>query len=345
MSMRSELGESPDVVARLLDRAAGSIADVARVVRERDVDLVLIAARGTSDHAALYAQYVLGAVNGLPVALAIPSLTSVYGRPPRVRNALVIGISQSGRSPDVVAVLGDARRQGAVTVALTNDPSSELAGAAEHVVELGAGPERAVAATKTYVAEVALLAMLSAAISGDDALTSEIRALPTVMRAALAAEVEDAVETIADHWASEDRCAVVARGFQYATAREWALKLKELAYVLADPYSGADFEHGPIALVEPGFPVISVATAGPLLADMHALLGRLGAAGARLLVLSDDASLRALGDGIPVPAGVPEWLSPIVSILPAQLFAYHLARARGLDTEAPRTISKVTLTR
>jgi len=269
----------------------------------------------------------------------------VYGRPPRVRNALVIGISQSGRSPDVVAVLDDARRQGAVTVALTNDPSSELAGAADHLVELGAGPERAVAATKTYVAEVALLAMLSAAISGDGAAMTELRGLPAVMHAALAAEVEDVVSGHAALWANEDRCAVIARGFQYATAREWALKLKELAYVLADPYSGADFEHGPIALVEPGFPVMAVATAGPLLADMHALLARLSVAGARPLVLSDDPALRVLGDGIPVPDGVPEWLSPIVTILPAQLFAYHLARARGLDTEAPRTISKVTLTR
>jgi glucosamine--fructose-6-phosphate aminotransferase (isomerizing) len=267
----------------------------------------------------------------------------VYGRPPRVANALVIGISQSGRSPDVVAVLADARRQGAVTVALTNDPGSELADAAAHLVELGAGPERAVAATKTYVAEVTLLAMLSAAISGDEASTAELRAVPGAMRAAL--EVEDAVATIAASWAGEDRCAVLARGFQYATAREWALKLKELAYVMADPYSGADFEHGPIALVEPGFPVLAVATAGPLLADMHGQVERLAAAGARLLVLSDDPALRSFGDGIAVPAGVPEWLAPIVTILPAQLFAYHLALARGLDTEAPRTISKVTLTR
>ena len=341
--MRSELGEAPDIVATLLERMAGPLADVARLVRERDVDLVLIAARGTSDHAAIYAQYVLGARNGLPVALAAPSLTSVYGRAPRVRNALVIGISQSGRSPDVVAVLEDARRQGAITVALTNDPASELAAAAAHVIELGAGPERAVAATKTYVAEVALLAMLSAAISGDAASSAELQALPVAMRAAL--DVEDAVARIAGRWAAEDRCAVLARGFQYATAREWALKLKELAYVLADPYSGADFEHGPIALVEPGFPVLAVATAGPLLADMHALLTRLRDARARLLVLSDDPALCALGDGIAVPTGMPEWLAPIVTILPAQLFAYHLATARGLDTEAPRTISKVTLTR
>lgn len=341
--MRTELGEGPEVVARLLDRAAESVARVASAIRERGIDLGLIAARGTSDHAAIYAQYVLGARNGLLVALAAPSLTSVYHRSPRLGNALVLGISQSGRSPDVVAVLAEARRQGALTVALTNEASSELAEAAEHVIELEAGAERAVAATKTYVAELTLLAMLSSAVSADPASAAELRALPAALRSALS--VEDEVARIATSWASVERCAVVARGFQYATAREWALKLKELAYVLADPYSGADFEHGPIALVEEGFPVLTVATAGPLLDDMYGLVRRLKAAGARLLVLSDDPDLRALGEGIEVPAEVPEWLSPIAAILPAQLFAYHLARARGLDTEAPRNISKVTLTR
>lgn len=342
-AMRTELEEGPEVVARLLDRGAGPVAAVASAVRERDVDLVLIAARGTSDHAAIYAQYVLGARNGLPVALAVPSLTSVYHRPPRLRNALVLGISQSGRSPDVVAVLEDARRQGALTVALTNEPASEIAGAADYVLPLEAGPERAVAATKTYMGEVGLLAMLSSALSADPESAAELRDLPAALRSALA--VEDEVARIAARWADEDRCAVLARGFHYATAREWALKLKEVAYVLADPYSGADFQHGPIALVEAGFPVLAIATAGPLLMDMHALLRRLKAARARLLVLSDDADLRALGEGIPLPAGVPEWLAPIAAILPAQLFAYHLARARGLDTESPRNISKVTLTR
>lgn len=343
MTLRTELGEGPEVVARLLDRAGESVVRVASAIRERGIDRVLIAARGTSDHAAIYAQYVLGARNGLLVALAAPSLTSVYHRSPRLGNALVLGISQSGRSPDVVAVLEEARRQGALTVALTNEVSSELSEAAEHVIELEAGAERAVAATKTYVAEVTLLAMLSSAVSADPASAAELRALPAALRSALS--VEDEVARIATSWAGEERCAIVARGFHYATAREWALKLKELAYVLADPYSGADFEHGPIALVEEGFPVLTIATAGPLLDDMDSLLRRLKAAGARLLVLSDDPDLRALGEGIEVPAEVPEWLSPIAAILPAQLFAYHLARARGLDTEAPRNISKVTLTR
>jgi glucosamine--fructose-6-phosphate aminotransferase (isomerizing) len=343
MTMRTELRQGPEVVAQLIDGAAGPIAAIAAAVRRRQIDVVVIAARGTSDHAAVYAQYVLGARNALPVALAAPSLVSVYGRPPRLRNALVLGISQSGESPDVVAVLDDARRQGALTVAITNEPASPIAAAAEHVVELAAGRERAVAATKTYVAEIAVLAMLSSAISADPESAAELRALPAALRSALG--VEDQVAALAGAWGSEDRCAVLARGFHYATAREWALKLKELAYVLADPYSGADFQHGPIALVEAGFPILAVATAGPMLAGMGELLRRLRDARARLLVLSDDPDLRALGDGIAVPARVPEWLAPIAAILPAQLFVYHLARARGLDTEAPRNISKVTLTR
>lgn len=340
MTMRSELGEGPDIVERLLGGAVAQIEEVARAVRARQIDLAVIAARGTSDHAALYAQYILGARNGLLVAAAAPSLVSLYGAPPQLRNALVLGISQSGRSPDVVAVLAESRRQGALTVAISNDKTSELAAAAEHIVELDAGEERAVAATKTYLAEIAVLAMLSAALSGDRASRDELGAIPAALRAALLQE--DIVAPLAAAWARENRCAVLARGFHYATAREWALKLKELAYVLADPYSAADFQHGPIALVGEGFPVLAVATKGPALEGMAELLTRLRDARARLLILSD-AELGDLGDVVAIPS-VPEWLSPLVAILPAQLFAYHLARARGLDTENPRNLSKVTLT-
>lgn len=342
MSTRSELGESPDVVERLLVGAVDQVEAVASLVRQRGIEQIVIAARGTSDHAAIYAQYILGARNRLLVTPAAPSLSSLYDSTPRVGDALVLGISQSGRSPDVVAVLERSREQGAVTVALTNDRGSELAAAADHVIELEAGPERAVAATKTYLAEIALIAMLSSALSGDEESAAELRSVPAALREAL--EQEALVERLAREWAGESRCAVLARGFHQATALEWALKLKELAYILADPYSAADFQHGPIALVGPGYPVLAIATAGPALPSMAELLGRLRDAGARLLLLSDTAAVRALGDGVPVPS-VPEWLSPLVAIIPAQLFAYHLARARGLDPEAPRNLTKVTLTR
>lgn len=341
MSMRSELGESPSLLERLLGGAVDQVEAVARTVRERRIDVVVIAARGTSDHAALYGQYVLGSRNRLLVVPAAPSLVSIYGTPPRLRDALVIGISQSGRSPDVVAVLEQARSQGAPTVAITNDGRSELAAAADHVIELEAGPERAVAATKTYLAEIAVMAMLSSALSGDRKSALELRAIPEALRSTLLEEQR--VADIARAWATEQECVILARGFHYATAREWALKLKELARVLADPYSGADFQHGPIALVQPGFPILAVATTGPALDGMSELLERVRGQGARLLVMSDVPALQALGDGIPLPTA-PEWLSPLVAIIPAQLFAYHLALARGLDTEAPRNLSKVTLT-
>jgi len=339
--MRSELGEGPDIVERLLHGAQPQIENVANAVRARKIEVAVIAARGTSDHAALYGQYILGARNGLLVAPAAPSLVSLYGEMPRVGNALVIGISQSGRSPDVVSVLEAGRRQGALTVAITNNSDSELALAAECLIELEAGEERAVAATKTYLAEIATMAMLSSALSGDAESRDELAALPAALRLAL--NEEDLVARHAVAWARENRCAVLARGFQYATAREWALKLKELAEVLADPYSGADFQHGPIALVGEGFPILAVASTGPALPGMTELLGRLRDAGARLLILSDAPELREIGEVVPLP-GVPEWLAPLVAIVPAQLFSYHLARARGLDTEKPRNLSKVTLT-
>ena len=343
MSTRTEIGESADVLTRLLDEGAAPVEAIARAVRDRDVDLVVVAARGTSDHAAIYAQYVLGARNGLPVALAAPSLASVYGATPRLHKALVLGISQSGQSPDIVAVLADARRQGALTVAVTNDPSSELATAAEFTVPIFAGPELGVAATKTYLASIMVIAMLSGALIGDAASRTELLALPTAVRAAL--DTEERVVELAASRAGDDRCVVLARGFQYATARELALKVKELAYVLADPYSAADFQHGPIALVTPGFPVVAVATRGPTMPGMLELLGRLRTGKARLLVISDVAEALALGDAIPLPAGVPEWLAPLVAVVPGQLYAYHLAEARGLDPDQPRNLSKITLTR
>jgi glucosamine--fructose-6-phosphate aminotransferase (isomerizing) len=342
VTMRSELGEGPATVERLLDGARGQVEAVASAVRARDIDLAVIAARGTSDHAALYAQYILGARNGLLVAPAAPSLASIYCTPPKVGNALVIGISQSGRSPDVVAVLEASRREGALTVAITNDRNSELAASAELLVELEAGEERAVAATKTYVAEIAVMAMLSAALSGDQTSRAELAGVPAALREAM--EQEERIETLAKAWAKEERCAVLARGFNYATAREWALKLKELAYILADPYSAADFQHGPIALVGEHFPILAIATSGPALESMTELLRRLHDIPARLLILSDVQEFDRLGDVVRVPL-VPEWLSPLVAIVPAQLYAYHLARARGLDTEKPRNLSKVTLTR
>jgi glutamine---fructose-6-phosphate transaminase (isomerizing) len=346
MTLRSEIGETGAAVARLIERAAPSVEAIAAAVRGRQIAFAVIAARGTSDHAATYAQYVLGARNGLAVALAAPSLVSLYDRAPDVARALVVGISQAGRSPDVVGVVEDGRRQGALTVAVTNDARSPLAAAAELVIDLAAGPELAVAATKTYVAELTAIALLSQAIDQrpDPGAEESLARLPDAMAAALATEPQ--VELVARARARMDRCIVIGRGFQYPTAREWALKLKEIAGVSGDPYSAADFEHGPITLVGPSTSVLAVATKGPALPGVMSLLERLRQDGADLLIASDDEAARRLGSAaLVLPAGVPEWLAPIPAIVPAQLFAYHLAIARGADPERPPHLHKVTLTR
>jgi len=341
MGVRDEILQQPDVVARILER--GEVFDrLGHAIRDAAPEHVVIAARGTSDHAAIYAQYLIGVRLRIPVALAAPSIVSLYGVEPRFAHSLVIGISQSGASPDVVNVLDAARRQGTPTIAITNEPGSALAGAAEHVIELGAGPERAVAATKTYTAELVSIARLVAAISGEE--DEGLRELPGALARALETEAE-ARDAAAGH-ADMRTCSVLGRGFEYATTREWALKLKELARVVADPYSAADFRHGPLALVEPGFAVLAVATSGAVAEDLVALLHQMrDELGADLVVLSDRSDIRALGRfGIGLPDRLPDHLAPVVSIVPAQLFAYHLTLSRGLDPDAPRHISKVTRT-
>lgn len=351
MTLHDEIAEQPDRARDLLARGSPGVAAIAAALAGRRIDLVLIAARGSSDHAAIYAQYLFGALHRIPVALAAPALTSVYGIEPRLEHALVIGISQSGRSPDVVGVLESARRQGAPTVAITNDPGSDLAAAAEHVIDIGAGPELATAATKTYSLSLLAVAMLVAALEGGTGFggdarsrTSALASLPDAMRRAL--DVGSAAEAVARERADLGRCIVLGRGFEYATAREWALKLKELAQIAADPYSAADFQHGPLALIEPGYPILAIAPTGATLPGMRELLAGLRDQHAvDLVVISDDAETCALGTAaLRTPAAPAEWLSPLVSVIPAQLFAYHATRERGLDTERPRWISKVTLT-
>lgn len=345
MTLRDEILEQPEVAARFLEAAPEVMGPLAERVRSRGVDHVVIAARGTSDHAAIYAQYVLGIRHALSVGLGTPSVISLYGAEPRLDRSLVIGISQSGASPDVIGVVDAGRRQGAPTVAITNDAASPLGRSAETCIDLRAGPELAVAATKTYTTQLLAIAALSVALSDDARDAAALAAVPDALAAALGSEAE--VVAMAAEQARADRLLVLARGYEYATAREWALKLKELARVFADPYSAADFEHGPLALLEPGVPALAVVRRGPAYEGLVALLRRLrGELAAEIAVVSDDAD--ALAEArwpVRLPAGTPEWLGPIVSIVPGQLHALHLTRARGMDPEAPRNLNKVTRTR
>jgi glucosamine--fructose-6-phosphate aminotransferase (isomerizing) len=342
MSLHDEIVAQPAIAERLLRESPGQIRPLAAAVRARGITHVIIAARGTSDHAATYAQYVLGALAGLPVALAAPSLFTQYARPPRVGDALVLGISQSGRSPDIVAVVAQARAQGALTAAITNHPDSPLAGTAEHRLDLVAGTERSVAATKTYTAELMVIAMLAVAVGSDDEAGRQLARVPDAQRTALDTATR-AVE-LADSRAGLEDCAVLGRGFNLATAQEWALKLKELASVRAQAYSTADFQHGPVASLAPGGDVLAIVARGPLAADAIGLVARLRTdRRARILVLAGDPIPGT--DHLGFADDLPEWLSPLVGIIPAQLFVAALARAKGLDVERPRGLHKVTLTR
>ena len=344
MTLYSEILEQPERLARLFEEQRANVERVAAEIRKSQVDLVFLAARGTSDNAGRYGNYLLGARNRLTVALATPSLFTYYKRPPRLKNALVIGISQSGQSPDVVSVLKEGRRQGNLTMAITNDTTSPLATVADHVLDIQAGPERAVAATKTYTAQLMAIAMLSAALGANQRMWDELGKVPEWARQALALDQE--IAGAAQRYRYMEQTAVIGRGLNYATAFEWALKLKELTYVSAEPYSSADFLHGPIAMVHQGFPVMTVAAKGAVLPSLLDMLRQLRGHGAELVVISNDKRGLALAHTpFAFSAEVPEWLSPLVSILPAQLFTYHLTVARGYDTEQPRAIHKVTETR
>jgi glucosamine--fructose-6-phosphate aminotransferase (isomerizing) len=337
-----EINEQPDVIRRLISAECGHIRRLGAELCRKPFRFVFLAARGTSDNAARYGQYLFGAINRLPVALAAPSLFTAYKAPPALESALVIGISQSGESPDIVEVLEEAKRQGAPTVAITNRQDSPLARAAGHLLMLGAGEERSVAATKTYTSQLAALAMLSLALA--DRLDEGTLA-PVVpwMEAALKAEPQ--AQAAAGRIADSDRAVVIGRGYQYCTAYEIALKTKELAGVEAEPYSTADFQHGPKAMAEGGMPVILISIGSTFRGETASLADAIRTQGARIVFLGDDSTGIQKGDGsIPVSLGEPEWLTPIAAVIPGQLLAFHLARARGLDPDQPRHIRKVTRT-
>lgn len=344
MSLHDEILEQPRRLMDLLNSQRSAAMNIARAIRARDVKYVFLAARGTSDNAGRYANYVWGARNHLPLALATPSLFTFYGQTPQLDGALVMGVSQSGKSPDIVSVLDEGRRQGCLTLAVTNAPDSPLALAADLVLDIQAGAEKAVAATKTYTTELMGLAMISAALGDDPQAWAELEQVPGWVEEVLGQDAE--IERMAQRYRYMNQCVVLGRGFNYATAFEWALKMKELTYVVAEPYSSADFQHGPIAMVEGGFPVLAVAPQGKVFDSMLEMLTRLRREhAAELVVISDDGRALELAQSpIRLPAGIPEWLTPIVAIVAGQLFAGHLTRAKGYDTEKPRSISKVTET-
>ncbi len=340
MSLWQEIHEQPAAMERALALNTDRVLEVARWIEHVAPDWVLIAARGTSDNAARYAQYVWGSRNGLAVGLATPSLFSVYRTPPALEGAMVVGISQSGESPDLVAVLAAAREANRPTLAITNNPGSPLAAAADMCLPIEAGVEKAVAATKTYTAQLMAIARLSAALRGDHAHLYQV---PEAVRLVL--QRADAISDVVGGFTDTAPVVVLGRGFNLSTAFEWALKLQEMAGVAALPFSTADFAHGPLALASDTMAALVVAPGGAALAGVRDLVERLaGEFNVRTAVVSDRPEVLDIASAPLAVPGVPEWLSPMVTVVAAQLFTYRLATARGLDPDLPRAIRKVTRT-
>jgi glucosamine--fructose-6-phosphate aminotransferase (isomerizing) len=338
MGLLEEIREQPAALTRVVSENTEVFADVAGSAR--GCTHVVIAARGTSDNAARYAQYAWGMRNGLTVALATPSLFTLYGKPPHLEGALVLGISQSGQSPDIVSVLGEGRAQGRPTVAVTNDPGSPLANAADIVVPLHSGPETAIAATKTYTAQLAAIAAISEAMQGR---RKTLDHLPELASDAL--EQEAAARSTARAMSGFEHAAVLGRGFNLSTAFEWALKMQELSYVVAQPFSTADFLHGSIAVVDRGYPVLAVVPEGQTHDDVAAALQRAAERGAPTAVITNSSQADAIPGEVMRFSGAEEWLTPIPAIVVAQLFTYWLTVEQGNDPDNPRGLEKVTRTR
>jgi glucosamine--fructose-6-phosphate aminotransferase (isomerizing) len=342
--MLEEIREQPAVLARTLHAEMRGIERFRQVVRKRRPRLIVLAARGTSDNAAQFGRYLLEITTGIPVSLAAPSIATLYKSEIDYSDALVVAISQSGESTDTNIVLETARAQGALTIGITNEARSSMARIAERVFLVRARREKSVAATKTYTGQVLMLYLLAYALDGDVKI-SDLERLPDWADSALRLEPE--IRALAERYRFMGHAAVVGRGLNYSNAFEFALKLMETCYVIAERFSSADFLHGPIALIEPNFPVFLFAPSGVTWPSMQEMLTKLRELKAETVVITDRGNTGAEGAAtrlIRLPLRLRELFTPIPYIIPAQLFAASLAEDKNLDPDRPRTLSKVTRT-
>ena len=342
--MLEEIRQQPEALERTLSAELRSVEKFKRLVEKQRPRLVVLVARGTSDNAALFGRYLLEITTGIPVSLAAPSITTLYEARVDYRNALVVGISQSGESTDTNLVLERARQQGALTLGITNESGSAMARIAEHVFLVRAGHEKSVAATKTYTGQMLTMYLLAYALGGAVRI-ADLERIPDVVRATLALEPE--IAALSERYRFMRHAVVVGRGLNYSNAFEMALKLMETCYVVAERFSSADFLHGPIALVEQNFPVFAFAPPGKTWPSIGETLTKLQALQAEIVAITDSGNREVDPRAtrvIRLPRRVKEILTPIPYIVPAQIFAACLAVHKGLDPDKPRTLTKVTLT-
>ncbi len=342
--MWQEIMEQPKIVEKCLSLNQKTIDAILDRLGEKDIDNVIIAARGTSDHAGIYGKYLIEIKKGIPVSLAAPSVFTIYEKNVKMANSLVIAISQSGRAADALEVIRSARKQGAPTVAITNFEDSPLAMESEFHLFCGAGVEKSVAATKTFMSEIYLLAQFVAAWSGDEAFKKELTEVPSLLTKTL--ESAEDIKNVVNRYRFMNMCFILARGTNYAVAMEASLKIQETSYVRAKGYAISDFHHGPFAMIGEHMPVILYAPKGESLKDCKEMLEKLRNAGADILVVSNDPETLAMGNcSLRIPDITSDFISPFATVMVAQIFACNLSVLKGLNPDAPRGLSKVTYTR
>ena len=342
--MLDEIREQPAALERTLQAERKPIEKLRSLLDREKPRLIMLVARGTSDNAAQFGRYLLEVATGIPVTLAAPSIFTLYKAKFNFDGILVIAISQSGESTDTNLVLERAREQGTRTIGITNEADSTLARLAEHVFLVHAGREKSVAATKTYTGQLLVLYMLAHALGANIAL-DDLTRIPEWAQAALGLEPE--IARRAERYRFMDHALVVGRGLNYANAFEFALKLMETCYVVAERFSSADLLHGPIAMVEASFPAFLFAPGGVTWPGIREMIEKLANLKAETLIISDPSNQEAVslnGRAVSIPVPLDELFTPIPYIIPAQLFAACLAAQKGLNPDQPRTISKVTRT-
>ncbi len=337
--MLQEIAEQPAALARAIAAERGKVTRLGAFLKKRDIRLIVLAARGSSDNAALFGRYLLEITTGIPVVLAAPSVYTLYGAQLNLSRALVVGVSQSGAGVDINRVLERAKASGAYTVGITNEADSAMAQIVDETLLIHGGKERSVAATKTYTGQLLLFYMLAAALSDS---APDYQNLPDY--AAQALTLQAPIKELVERYVFMENCVVVGRGLSYGNAYELALKLMETCYVVAERFSSADFFHGPLAMIERHFPVFVFAPPGLVSDSVRDLLRQLKELSADTLVITSQPDMAALATRCIEMPHLDEFLAPIPYIIPGQLFAALLAAAKGLNPDAPRSLSKVTRT-
>jgi len=338
--MLDEIQEQPAVLRKTIENETEKVTRIGDFLRQRDINLIVLVARGSSDNAALFGRYLLEVTTGVPVSLSAPSVFTLYNAKLRLNRALVIGVSQSGVGADINLVLERAKAGGAFSVRIANEAASSMARIADETLLIHAGREKSVAATKTYTGQMLHFYMLASAI-GDRRIN--YRLIPDLADKAL--ELRTEVEAMVQRYVFMENCVVVGRGLNYGNSYELALKLMETCYVVAERFSSADFFHGPLAIVERRFPVVLFAASGVTERGNVDLLNRLKELHADCLAITNSKEIAALSpQNLFFPEDIPEELTPIPFVIPAQLFAAYLSEAKGLDPDAPRSLTKITTT-